>query len=60
MLLLMLCIRLIWSTFSRSDYPRQMEMAELFSTVQYADLTRRVHKMREELCDDTLAYDLEF
>jgi hypothetical protein len=21
---------------------------------------RRVHKFREELCDDTLAYDLEF
>lgn len=23
-------------------------------------ITHRVHKMREELCEDTLAYDMEF
>lgn len=26
----------------------------------HTDTPYRVHKMREELCDDTLAYDLEF
>lgn len=45
----MLCTRPIWSMF-------------LVDSVEFlfANNVIRVHRMREELCDDTLAYDLEF
>jgi hypothetical protein len=52
MSLLMLCIQPIWS---------KLELNILWDVIKDLQLTFcRVHKMREELCDDTLAYDLEF
>jgi hypothetical protein len=43
------CTRLIWSRF----------FAGLFFFCSHLTCAR-VHKMREELCEDTLAYDMEF
>jgi hypothetical protein len=47
----MLYIPRIWSMCLDSD---------VSSTVAAVLTLHRVHKMREELCDETLAYDLEF
>ncbi|KAJ5561718.1 Dimeric alpha-beta barrel [Penicillium sp. DV-2018c] len=37
-----------------------LETAEHIATYAVHPAHLEVHKMREELCDDTLAYDLEF
>ena len=43
---------------SISAFPSQVGNGRII--YNHTDLACRVHKMREELCEDTLAYDLEF